>query len=327
MAALVEVTRGDTVESLHHGAVAVVQDERLCWSVGDVSTPVFARSAVKPIQALPLIETGAADRFGLSPAEIALACASHGGEPRHVALVEAWLARLGLEPTRLRCGAHWPMHEPSAFALARAGGAPGAQHNNCSGKHAGFLSAALHMGEDIDGYLSKDHPAQRRWMEALGELAGTDPADCPLGMDGCAIPTLAMPLSCLALAFARFADPAGVAPGRSRAMARVRAAMAGEPYLVAGEGRACTRIMQATGGSVLVKIGAEGVYVAMAPQRRLGLALKIRDGSMRAAEVAVVAALRAVLEPGDPIRAALEPLAQAPILNRNGDVVGAVRPA
>jgi L-asparaginase II len=324
----VEVLRGDRVESRHRAAAAVADAAgRLVLAVGDVARPVYPRSAIKPLQALPLVETGAADRYGVCPAELALACASHGGEPRHVEAVRAWLARLGLDEGALRCGAHPPSHAPSAERLAREGASPTPAHNNCSGKHAGMLATALHLGEDPAGYLAPSHPVQLRVRAALADMAGTEP-DEP-GVDGCGLPNWPVPLRAFATAMARLGDPAGVglAPERVRACARIRAAMTAHPEMVAGEGRACTAIMAAA-PHLLVKTGAEGVYVAAWPARGLGLALKVEDGAGRASPVALLALLdRLGALEDDAARGALAPLARPALRNHAGTVVGGLRPA
>ena len=198
------------------------------------------RSAIKPLQALALIETGAAAAFSVSEEEIALASASHSGEPDHVRLGEAWLDRLGLTEGDLACGAHRPMHGASARALVQAGVAPGPLHNNCSGKHLALLTTALHLGEPVADYVAPEHPAQRRLRDIVGELAALDLEGAPRATDGCSIPTIAVPLRNLARALAQLADPAGLAPARAAAARRITAAMAAHPYLVAGSGRYCS---------------------------------------------------------------------------------------
>src|SRR6185436_1012209 len=199
---LVEVVRGALAESRHRGAVAVVDaDGATVLALGDVARPVYPRSAVKPLQALPLIESGAADRFGFGDEEIALACASHGGEPPHVAVAARMLARAGLEAGALECGAHWPSHQPSSQALARSAAAPSALHNNCSGKHAGFLCVACAAGVDHCSYVGPSHPVQREVRAALESLTGVGLSEDQCGIDGCAIPTFAVPLTALAHAF------------------------------------------------------------------------------------------------------------------------------
>src|ERR1700720_1874716 len=232
---LVEVTRGKLVESRHRGAVAVADaDGATVLGLGDVAAPIFPRSAIKALQALVLVESGGADRFGFGDEELALACASHGGEPGHVATVERMLRTAGLDAAALACGTHWPLHQPSGQALARAGGTASPLHNNCSGKHAGFLCAACAMGAEPAGYTDPAHPVQREVKAALEEITGIALEDRSCAIDGCSVPTWALPLEELARGFARFGTGQGLAPQRAQAAARIRAAYAARPYLVAG---------------------------------------------------------------------------------------------
>lgn len=325
---LIEVSRGDMVESRHRGAYAVVDaDGDVIAAHGDVDRLIYARSAIKPLQALPLVETGAADALGVSAEELAMACASHGGEPRHVEVVGRWLTRLGLGEYHLECGAHAPSHAPSARALAAAGRAPSPLHNNCSGKHTGMLATCLHLREPTKGYIRFDHPAQRRVVGALSAMCGVDLSETPRGIDGCGLPQLAIPLKALAFAFARFGAPTGLPADRQAACRRIAAAMRRHPFLVAGSGRFCTRAIEAAGAKALVKTGAEGVYIATVPAKGLGIALKIDDGAGRAAEAAMAALLdrHAGLEAAE--RAALDAWRTAPVLNVAGAVVGKIAPA
>jgi L-asparaginase II len=322
---LVEVVRGALVESRHRGAVAVADAAgRPVFTLGDAGRPVYPRSAIKALQALPLIESGAADRFGLGAAELALACASHGGEPGHVATATRMLAAAGLGPSALQCGAHWPIHQPSAHALAREGGVAGALHNNCSGKHAGFLCAACALGADVARYVEPAHPVQRAVKATLEGLAGTALGEDVCAIDGCSVPTWAMPLSALALAFARFGTGTGLAPERARAAARLREACAAQPWHVAGTGRFCTDVMRAFGARVFVKTGAEGVFCAALPDLGLGIALKCDDGAGRAAEAAMAATIARHLA-SDADRAMLDRFARPVLRNWNGTAVGSIR--
>ncbi len=321
----VEVTRGDMVESRHRGAAAVVDaGGAVVHSWGDVERPVFSRSAIKPLQALPLIETGAAERFGVSDTEIALACGSHGGAPEHVRPVAAWLERIGLAAGDLECGAHPPTDEAAAGALLRAGEEPSPLHNNCSGKHAGFLTTAVHLGEATAGYVAPDHPVQKRIEGTLAELGGIRLEGAARGTDGCAIPVIAMPLTAIARAMARLADPRDLAPVRAAAARRILAAMTGHPYLVSGRERFDTVAIEAGGGAFVVKIGAEGVYVAAVPRLGLGVALKIDDGARRAAEAVMAALLRHLGALDEKAQAALKTYLDRPVLSRAGVRVGAV---
>ncbi|MCS7266650.1 MAG: asparaginase [Geminicoccaceae bacterium] len=319
----VEVWRGDRVESRHRASLAVAdRGGRLRLAVGDTERPVYPRSAVKPLQALPLVESGAADAWALSAAELALACASHAGEPIHVATVAAWLARLGCDETVLVCGPHPPLDGPSAERLARAGEAPSRLHNNCSGKHAGMLALARRLGAPLSSYERPDHPVQRAIRAVLCDLCDGRLEEPP-AIDGCGVPTWAVPLSALATAFARFATPDGLAPERAAAAARIARAMRAEPLLVAGRGRLCTLLLEQ---GLLAKTGAEGVYLAAAPGSGLGLALKVEDGAARAAEVALLAALDALGWLSPQARSALSPRARPVLYNHAGTPVGRVAP-
>jgi L-asparaginase II len=324
---LIEVLRGARMESAHRGTVAVVDaDGARVLALGDVERAVYPRSAVKALQALPLVESGAADRYGLGDEELALACASHGGEPAHVAVATRMLARAGLDASALECGAHWPSHQPSAQGLARAGDQPSALHNNCSGKHVGFLCLACATGVDHHGYVAAGHPVQRAVKAALEGMAGARLADDACAIDGCSIPTWALPLDALALAFARFATGRGLAPERAKAAARLRAACAAKPFYVAGTGRFCTLVMQHFGVRAFVKTGAEGVFCAALPEQGLGIAVKCDDGAGRASE-AITAALIARLLPMDEAdRAFLARFVRPTLRNWNGITVGEIRP-
>jgi L-asparaginase II len=322
----VVVRRGERVESEHRVAYAVAAaDGRLLEAAGDVARPVFPRSAVKPLQALALVESGAADRFSVSERELALACASHGGEPEHVDLVRAWLARLGLDGSALECGAHPPTHGPSAARLIAAGHAPERVHNNCSGKHTGMITVARHLGAPVPGYSRAGHPVQRLVADVLREMTGMTELPAP-ALDGCGLPTWPLPLARLATAMARFGHPATLPDARATACARARAAMTAHPHLVAGTGRLCSELMAAA-PDVLAKTGAEGVYAACLPMQGLGLALKVEDGAGRAAEVALLALLRALDALGAEAAAALAERARPQLRNHAGLVVGRIEPA
>lgn len=319
---LVEVTRGSLVESRHRAALAVVDPSgRVVLSVGEVAQPVYPRSAIKPLQALPLIETGAAEAFGLGDVEIALACASHNAEARHVEAVTAWLGRIGCTAEDLECGPQMPRREAAIRALFEAGGTVTAVHNNCSGKHTGFLSVARHLGQPTRGYIRYEHPVQQRILGVLESMTGLDLGAAPRGIDGCGIPVIAVPLGNLALAMARLADPHDQPEARQAACARIRAAMAAEPFMVAGSDRYCTRAIEATGGRALVKSGAEGVFCGALPELGLGFAVKVDDGAERAAEVLTSRILaRFGLLAEDRVD-----LLTPPVVNRAGVSVGAVR--
>ncbi len=325
---LVQVTRGDSVESIHRGAAVVMgADGRLLAGWGDYEALIYPRSAVKPLQALPILESGAGLRFGLTAAELAIACGSHSGEPVHVQTVASWLRRLGLGEDALICGAHPPIDTAAASALAAAGETPCRLHNNCSGKHAGFLTVARHMGEPVENYGEIGHPVQQRVMATLSALTGIDISQLPVGIDGCGVPTFAMPLAGLALAFARFGSGEGLSAEHTAAARRLIGAMTACPSLVGGTGRFDTQIIAATGGAVIVKSGAEGVAAAALPSLGQGIAVKIDDGAKRGAETAMAALLARLAPLNDRGIATVRTYLPAPIINTQGYAVGRCRPA
>ncbi len=325
---LVEVLRGERVESVHRGSVAVLDaDGAVVLALGDIDRPIFPRSAVKALQALPLIESGAADRFSLTAAQLALACASHSGEPAHAETAASMLARTGHGEGALECGGHWPMGDSAQRALAAAGQKPGALHNNCSGKHAGFVCLACALDEDPAGYIAADHRVQREVRAALIETTGDPhlPENC--GIDGCSIPAYAVPLRALALGFARFGTGHGFGPVRATAARRLREAVAEVPFMVAGTGRFDTVLMEAMRERAFVKVGAEGVYCAALPELGYGVALKIDDGAGRAAEVAMAALIERLMRLDGQQALTVMDLARPTLRNWNGIAVGRYRPA
>jgi len=321
---LIEVTRGDHVESRHRGAIAIIDaDGGVALSIGDVDAPVFPRSSVKALQALPLIESGAADRFGLAEAELALACSSHSGEGQHVRVARGMLEKCGRDSSALECGAQWPAGAAASRALGA--GPPTALHNNCSGKHAGFVCVACQLGVDPAGYVRPDHAVQREVAGALGEMTRTKLDVSNRGIDGCAIPTYAIPLSALAGAFARFGTGIGLAPQRAAAARRLRAAVAAQPFFVAGTDRFDTRAMEVLGVRAFVKGGAEGVQCAAFPELGLGVAIKCDDGAGRAAETLMAAVIQRFVPLSEIERAALKAQFNRILTNWNGDPVGEMR--
>ncbi|MCA3252692.1 MAG: asparaginase [Pseudomonadota bacterium] len=329
---LVEARRGGIVESFHRGAYAVLDaDGGVVEQQGDIGRPVFPRSAVKVLQALPLVAGGAAEALGLDDAELALACASHGGEEMHARTAASMLAKAGLDAGALECGAHWPYHDGALKALAAAGLQPSALHNNCSGKHAGFACLgclmARHAGREprefVRGYVRPDHPVMREVTAALASSTGFDLDHAARGTDGCSIPTFAIPLRHLALAFARVATGQGLAPAHAAAARRLRRAVAAAPQMVAGTGRFDSRVMQRVGERVFCKVGAEGMYCAALPDRGLGIAIKMDDGNTaRAAEVVMAALLLRHLRADDAEAGFLRSFADVPLVNWNGVEVG-----
>ncbi len=325
---LAEVVRGGMVESRHHASVAVVDAHgQIVRAWGDVDLPIYGRSAIKPLLAIPLVESGAADRFGLSVAEIALATASHNSEPRHVDTVTDWLKRIGLGIEDLECGAHYPAHEPTMQAMLRARLEPTRAHNNCSGKHAGFLSTALHLGEPPRGYIQYEHPVQQRLLGLLEQMSGLELGHVPRGIDGCGMPVIAIPIAGTAFAMARMADPHHLPEERAAACRRVLDAMMAEPFMVAGTDRFCTKVMNAIPGKVVIKVGAEGVYCGALPEQGLGICLKVTDGAARACEVVMGQVLRHLGVIDDVMAEELGKTLTPEVRNWAGTPVGLIRPA
>ncbi|MFV0302040.1 MAG: asparaginase [Paracoccus sp. (in: a-proteobacteria)] len=283
---LIELWRGGMLESVHRGHAVICDPAGVVEAWGDPGAVIFPRSSCKMIQALPLLESGAARAAGLRPEQLALSCASHNGGAIHVERVDSWLKTRGLSERDLRCGSHMPGDRAEAARLTCGGHSPCQLHNNCSGKHAGFLTLNQHLGGGSE-YVEPDHPVQQAGKAAFEEVTGeTSPG---FGIDGCSAPNHACTVTGLARAMAAFAAPGGGA--RGEAMAALVQAMCAFPELVAGEGRACTALMRAMQGRVAVKTGAEAVFVAIVPEKKLGIALKILDGGTRASEAAITALL------------------------------------
>ena len=323
---LVEVLRGGAVESCHRGAVAVADaGGRLLLALGDVEAPVFPRSAIKVMQALPLVESGAAAALSLTPVELALSTASHNGEEVHVEGARAMLAKVGRDETCLVCGAQWPGREDDRGRLHRAGLRPTRLHNNCSGKHAGFVCFAVHSGIDPAGYGDVDHPVQREIAAAIADVTGFDTARAPRGQDGCSIPTWGLPVAAMARGFARLGSGEGLAPARAAAARLLIEAAIAEPFMIAGTGRFCTDFIGACGGEVYVKTGAEGVFCAALPALGLGVAVKCDDGAARAAEVVTATVVARLL--GRAVDTVFERFLRPEIRDWNGAVVGGLRAA
>ncbi len=293
---LIEVTRGPLIESTHRGAVVIARTSGApLLALGNVARPVYPRSAIKLIQALPLIETGAADQFALTDGEIALACGSHIGSPRHVAVARGMLSKLGLDEGCLVCGSAEPQGAKARQILAASGGGPTPFHHNCSGKHIGMLAATLALNEPVVGYANASHPVQQHIHKALAKLADCDLEADVAGLDGCCVPAWAMPLETLARVFAKIATGEGIEPNRRAAFARILSACWHEPELVAGLGRADTTVMAALPHRIFLKMGAEGVYCGAIPELGIGFALKIDDGTTRASAAAMMPLIERVL--------------------------------
>ncbi|HEX6644303.1 MAG TPA: asparaginase [Gemmatimonadales bacterium] len=320
----VESLRGELVESVHRVSAAVVDAKgTLVASAGDPDLVTFWRSAAKPFQALPLITDGPAERFGLGSEELALACASHSSERAHLEVAERFLRKIGATEEQLACGPHPPLGNQVAEMVARSGLSLTPKWSNCSGKHAGMLALALHNGWDPAGYERLGHPVQDRMIEEVARWTGVPRDEMRFGVDGCTALCFGLPLRAMALSYARLATataPAAVA---------IRKAMMAHPALVAGTGRVCTELMAAWPGAVIVKVGAEGVYSAALLDTGLGIALKVEDGDMRSAPVALFGVLRALLEsgPGAGVLARLARIGEVPIRNTRAEVTGVLRHA
>jgi L-asparaginase II len=321
----VEVTRGGIPESRHDCAVAAWEAGSPVLSLGDTARPVWMRSSAKPFQALGFVLSGAADRFGATEEELAVACASHGAEDYHLGLVRSLLARGGLEPRVLGCGAHPPACTAASVALARSGGRPETVHNNCSGKHAAMVLTALHLGAPVEDYLRPDHPVQVANRRNLALFAGVDAETILLAVDGCSAPNFAIPLMAQAAAFARLAVPdESVPPTAAAAARRIVAAMTRFPRAVAWTAEGDAALMGAAPGKVVSKLGAEGLQCLAATGRGLGLAVKAEDGASRPRLPLVVALLRAAGVFSAEEAARVGPAADLVVRNHRGFDVGRI---
>jgi L-asparaginase II len=319
----VEASRAGLPESVHRVSCAVVTtDDRLLASSGDPEFRTWWRSGAKPLQAIPFVEDGAADRFGLGTEELALACASHSSEPVHLEVITSFMAKVGLQESDLACGPHTPLSPAMAHLAAGGTLAPTARWSNCSGKHAAMLALAKHHGWPLAGYQRPEHPVQQRILESICRWTGLAASDIRLGVDGCTAVCFSLPIRRMALAFARLGLSSDPAPKR------LCTAMTAHPMLVAGTARLCTDLMTAWPGHVIVKVGAEGIYCAAVPALRMGIALKIEDGDMASAPLALLEALQQVMNRLDPALAAELPLEQLgrhraqPIRNTRGEITG-----
>ncbi|HEX5965741.1 MAG TPA: asparaginase [Pyrinomonadaceae bacterium] len=330
---LVEVRRGGITESRHRGHVAAVEpDGNVAASLGAPHAITFLRSSAKPLQALPLLVTGAADRFGFTDEEVALACASHNGEPIHTRIVASMLKKIGLGIDALRCGVHEPYGLEAAAVLRARNQQPNALHNNCSGKHAGMLAVALHTGAPIENYESAENPVQIAIGKVVSQFTDVPVEDFAVGVDGCAAPIFGVSVRAMALAYARLVSPPSSFDQATRAACeRVVRVMTAHPELIGGTSqRLDTEIMRATRGRVVSKVGAEGVYTAgILPCEKwpngLGLALKIEDGDdKRARPTVVVESLRQLGVLYDESLEAVSGYAFFPVENRRGDVAGEI---
>jgi L-asparaginase II len=342
-APIFELTRGDTVESIHFGAIAIVDvDGRLIAQHGDPNALTFLRSSAKPFQALPFIQAGGAAAFDLSAAEIALICASHSGTDEHVATVRSIQAKSGVAEANLMCGVHPPLDEATAEALRQRGEEPTPNRHNCSGKHTGMLAYARLEGWPVVDYLDPDHPVQESILQTFGEMCATyasvrlSPEQIALGVDGCSAPNFAVPLRNAALAYARLCDPRSLSQARAAACRTITNAMTSHPEMVAGRGRFDTRLMEVGEGHIVAKGGAEGYQAlglmpgALGPgSPGVGIAMKISDGDLKGRARPGVS-LEVLRQLGALFPAQVEALADfgpvSPVRNWRGLVVGQAWP-
>ncbi len=325
---LARVVRGETVESIHSGHLVIWDGASRIFTLGDPDFFTFFRSSAKPFQAIPVITSGAADRFGFTGEELALACASHSGEAMHVNGVAKMLDKIGLGVNDLRCGAHLPFYEKEAERMMRADEYPTQLHNNCSGKHTAMLAACLAKGYDISNYEDPLHPLQQDIIDVTAKFTGIDRHEIKLGIDGCAAPNFAVPLSAMATSFYNMISPPDAFdhPLRDAAASLVNA-MKDHPQLVGGSERLDTMLMKAAKGAIISKVGADGVWLCgVLPSekypRGLSIALKVEDGDdKRGRPVAAVTILR---ELGILTKDELSEVSPMQLTNRRGDVVGKV---
>lgn len=288
----VQVTRGGIVESEHSiKAVIVSSSGTVVESWGEVDSLVYPRSAIKAMQVLAFIEMGGAEQFAFTEAETAICCASHNGEPEHVKTVQSMLDKLAYSESDFECGCHWPMRVEAGYVLSGEGKKPNQLHNNCSGKHAGMLGLAKLLGVPAQGYINIDHPVQQTIADTMAQMCEYDYSTASWSPDGCSAPTWAMPLTNLALAFAKFASPEKLSEARQKACKTLYDAVVKHPFMVAGTDRYCTDMMTILQKRVFLKVGAEGVYIAAIPELKLAIALKCEDGAVRAAESVMTALL------------------------------------
>lgn len=324
--AVVEITRGNAVESTHDVDIVIADyTGKIVETYGDADLHIYPRSSNKSLQALPLIESGAADAYGFEDRHLALACSSHNGQEMHVMGASEMLHKAGLDGSCLECGAQLPKYPEDQFQVMRSEGGVKPIHNNCSGKHSGFLAFAKHTGIETKGYIGFEHPVQQEIAGVLENVTGAKHGADNYGIDGCSIPTYKIPLQKLAIAYAKFGVGEDHSQLRSSAMLRLRDACLAHPEMVAGDNRVCTQLMQTLGNRAFVKVGAEGVYTMSLPELGLGVAMKSRDGGFRAVEVAVSQLACDLLKLDESDATSMKPLTHPVLRNWNGIEVGAAR--
>lgn len=327
-AILAEATRGGLTESVHRGIIAVVDSSgRKIAGAGNTAEVTFVRSGAKPLQALTVLETGAAERFGFSSEELALLMASHSGEDMHVRIGAQLLQKIGLEQKYLQCGVHTPLHKETANRLKAAGEEPGVLHCVCSGKHAGMLAVAKHLGYSLEDYYLPEHPVQLLMLETIAGMAGLPAEEIHRGSDGCGVPVFGLPVEKMAYMYARWADPSGLAEARRQAAYTLQEAMTAHPVVIAGTDRFTTDLLIAAERKLLAKDGNDGIFCVGVPAKGWGIVLKIEDGSSRAVGPVILEALRQLELLSEDEYARLRRYARPEIYNYRREKAGELRPA
>jgi L-asparaginase II len=322
-----EVTRGDCVESIHAGTIVVADAHgRLVASAGAPDTFAYFRSSAKPFQAIPVIESGAADGFGFTPAELALCCASHHAEPSHQRQVAAMLKKIGLSPQHLQCGIPLPSNQAEAARVTTGEVAPSPLQCDCSGKHAGMLAVCMHEGYDVATYLKNEHPLQIQILRIIGEVLRVPVDAIAPAKDGCSLPTFGSSVATFARSYATLADPKGSDSLHQKALDRLRSAMMAHPENVSGSGSFVTDLMALASGRIVAKTGAEGLICIGIPEASLGIAIRIADGSFRVHPEVVIETLRQLGLMDDVFFATLSERHPPIVRNHNGWAVGEYRP-
>ncbi|MCR8641734.1 asparaginase [Paenibacillus sp. N1-5-1-14] len=323
----VRVLRGPITESLHIGHAVVVNTQgEILYSAGDPNFVTYARSTAKLIQAIPVVESGAANHYHLTDKEVALLCASHNGEEKHVEIAQSILSKIGLTSDALTCGIHDPFHAPTTKRM-RAEGIPATPlHNNCSGKHSAMLALAMHVHAPTKHYASVNHPVQQLMRQTVSEMSGVPLDELIIGVDGCGVPVFGMGIHQLALAYARLGNPEGLEPKRADACRRIIGAIKNEPYYLAGSERFDTTLAEVTKGRIIGKLGAESVYAITIPEKGWGIVLKIQDGSKRALEPAAAEVLHELGLLSEEELQALDVYRLPTTRNWQGTLVGAIVP-
>jgi len=328
-AELVHVTRGGRVESVHYGDVAIVDatGRLIAYAGAPKEKFAFWRSSAKPFQAMPVVESGAVEEYGITEKEMAVFCASHNGEIFHTDAVESILKKIGLDPSFLQCGFHDPMYAPRAAELKAAGIKASEIHCNCSGKHSGMLTLNQKMGADPSYYTELRHPVQQAMLQSVSEFTGVDKEDIPIGIDGCGVPVHGLSVYNMALAWARLVNPIGMSDKRQETAKRIRTAMMNHPEMIAGTGRLCTMLMSAAPGKIVAKSGAEAVYGFAIPELGWGMSVKTADGGSRATNAAVLGVLRQLHILNEKEWETLLPYEVRTLRNHRNDIIGEIKPA